>query len=442
MSSRSWLTACLLCVTIAAAGCVPIPVSSVALHARAERRIAVESAPSENQGTFSSPVFDASGALLAVYDSGSNRVRILRGSDLTAIDSLKPTRWPRRLSFSPGGHFLVIETHQGWVDDYLSGRPAPARIDIDSPAAVRDDIQRVEIWNLRTGETIPDLSCDAVETTAPKGGWLWAQKWAITPGYRSSALLEGHFSADETVFSVLCWNGVQQRWDTRHWERLESLPPPPFWNALMGLETAKSLAGNDAASRSADGRMAILRVREKNLGFGTTYLWDRKEFQARKLHGECEARLQPVYALSSDETRIVVVCNKGLGYSIRAWNLGSGLEIPLRDADFGLTRGAPTIRGEGVALSPDGHYLAAALLNLAEALVVTPVPAPIGISRSDLRLWNLEEGRELTSVPIDDLVVHADYFRGVDLAFSPDNETLVVAGRRLRIYRLSELGAG
>ena len=438
----SWSTACLLCVTIIAAGCLPIPVSTVPLHPREERRIAVESAQSEKYGTFSSPVFDTSGALLAAYDSGSGLVWIFHSTDLTPVNSLQPTRRPRRLSFSPGGHFLVIETHQGWVDDYLRGRPSLSRVDIDSPEAVRDDIQRAEVWNLRTGQTISDLSCDAVETSEPEGGWLWARRWAITPGYRSSALLEGHFSADETEFSVLCWNGVQQRWDSRTWERLESLPPPPFWGALMRRETAKSLAGNDTASRSADGRIAVLRVREKSFGFGTTYIWDRKASQAQRLPGECAARLQPVYALSSDGSRIVVVCNKGLGYSIRAWGLGSGQEIPLRDVDFGLLRGAPIIRGEGVALSPDGRYLAVALLNLTEALVVTPLPTPLGISRSDLRLWSLEEGRELVSVPIDDLVVHGDYFRGVDLAFSPDSATLAVAGRRFRIYRLSDLGAG
>lgn len=189
----------------------------------------------ENHGVYSLPAFDVSGGLLASYDSGSDLIHILRSSDLTPIDRLKPTRWPRRLGFPPAGHFPVIETHQGWVDDHLQGKAAHSRVDIDSPEAVRDDIQRVEIWNLQTGQVIKDLSCDAVETVAPEGGWLWARRWAITPGYRSSALLEGHFPADETEFSILCWNGVVQRWDSRSWKRLGDIPPPTAKQALRRL---------------------------------------------------------------------------------------------------------------------------------------------------------------------------------------------------------------
>ena len=135
----------------------------------------------------------------------------------------------------------------------------------------------------------------------------------------------------------------------------------------------------------------------------------------------------------------MAVCNKGIGHAVRAWDLGSGQEIPLADADFGLTRGAPIIRSEGVALSPDCRYLAVALLDQMEALLPNVLLIPAGISRSELRLWSLEDGRELVSVPIDDLVIYADYFRGADLAFSPNNATPAVGGRRLRIYRLSNL---
>jgi len=174
------------------------------------------------------------------------------------------------LSFSPGGNFLVIEAQQGWVDDYLSNKgSSPFRVYIDSPEAVRDDIQRTEIWNLRTGQAIP--------------------------GYLSSALLEAHFSADEKEFSILCWDRVQQRWDSLTWKRLESIPPPVFWNSLMGLMTAKWLAGNGTASRSVDGRIVVLRVREKSFGFGTIYIWDRNSSQTHKLPGECASTLQPVY---------------------------------------------------------------------------------------------------------------------------------------------------
>jgi WD40 repeat protein len=441
MRIKPWFSACLLCASLALSGCVPIPVSTVPLHPREQRPIAVETAPAENAGTYSSPAFDRSGALLAAYDSGGDRVRIFRSADLTLVDSLKPARRPRRLSFSPSGQFLVIEAHQGWVERYLKQGALPQGVDIASPEAIRDDIQRVEVWNPRTGRTIPDLSCDAVSTTEPEGGWLWAKNKAITPGYRSSAILEAHFSADEKTLSMLCWNGVRQRWDSGTWKRIEDLPPPPFWDAMMGFTTAQWLAGDDASTRSVDGRIAILRVRQKNFGFPTTYIWDRDTSLARQLPGDCATRLQPIYALSRDGNRIVTVCNKGLGHAIHAWDLGAGQELPLQGAEFGFARGAPTIRGEAVALSPDGRYLAVALLDLAETLLVGPMPTMAGsISRSDLRLWRLDGGREQVAVPIDELVGHADYFRGVDLAFSPDSARLALGGRRLRIYRLSDLG--
>ena len=440
MRIQPWSTAGLLGVIIIVSGCVPIPVSTVPLHPREERPIAAESVPSENSGTFSSLAFDASGALLAAYDAGGDRIRILRGADLTTMDSLQPSRRPRRLGFSPGGQFLVIEGHQGWVEDYLKKGALPHGVDIDSTAAIRDDIQRVEVWNLRTGQTTPNLSCDAVTVSEPEGGWLWAKKKAITPGYRSSAVLAAHFSADEKVFSVLCWNGARQRWDSRTWTRLEDVPPPPFWDGLMGFTTAHWLAGEDAASRSADGRIAILRIREKSFGFATTYLWDQNASLARPLPGDCATRLQPVYALSRDGKRIVAVCGKGLGHAIRAWDLGIGQELPLRDAEFGVTRGAPVLRGGGVALSPDGRHLAVALLDLMEGIVVTPLPtAGFGISRSDLRVWSLDSGKELVTVSLDDLVVSANYFLGVDLAFSPDGKMLAVGGRRIRLYRMDDL---
>jgi WD40 repeat protein len=440
MLTKPWSKLCFLYLIFVVTDCVPVPVSTVPLHPREERNAAVETAQVENWGTFSSPVFNADGTMLATYDSGSDLVRIFRSLDLTPINSLKPTRRPRRLSFSPSGHFLVIEAYQGWIDDFLSNKTPTGHIPIDSPEAVRDDIQRVEIWDLRTGQTIPDLCCDAVVTSKPQGGWLWARKWTIVPGYRSSGLLEAHFSADGVEFSALCWNGVQQRWDSRNWERLEDIPPPPFWDALMGLTTATWLAQDDAAVRSSDGRIAVLRLREKSFGFGTIYLWDRNTSQARRLPGECASRLLPVYSLTRDGSRIVAACNYGLGYSIRAWNLHSEQEIKLQNANFGFAGGLPTITGGGIAVSPNGQYLAVALLAQMQALLPNVLLIPAAIERSDLRLWNLDEGKELVTVSIDELVGNTGYFGGVDLAFSPDSQTLAVGGKRLRLYRLSELG--
>jgi hypothetical protein len=67
--------------------------------------------------------------------------------------------------------------------------------------------------------------------------------------------------------------------------------------------------------------------------------------------------------MSQNGSRIVGVCNNGLGFSIRVWDLSSGNELPLIDSDFGFTGGMPEIRSEGVALSPDGRYLEVALLR-------------------------------------------------------------------------------
>jgi len=403
-------TACLVCLASVVAGCVPLPVSTVALHQRTERPVALTSAATVNGGSFIAPAFDASGDLLAVYDSGSDRILILRSADLAPLRTLQATRRPRRLGFSPGGHYLIVEAHAGWIEDHLRGKPATGTVDIHSPAAVRDAVQRAEIWKLETAERVLDFACDAVVASEPKGGWLWARNRAITPGYRSSPLLAVFFSGDESEFSALCWNGVRQRWNGRTWQRLDDIPPPGSWSRAAGL--------------------------------GSAYYWDRRQAQPRRLPGRCAPTLQPVFTVSADGSRMAVVCGKGLGHALHVWDLAASSEIPLQGTEFGLARGGPLIRESGLALSSDGRYLAAALLELAEALVVTPIPAPLGVSRSDLRLWDVATGKELAAVPIDDLIASADYFRGVDLAISPDNAKLAVAGVRLRIYRMSDLGAG
>ena len=440
MTVKARINLCLFLLLVMISGCIPVPVSTVPLHPRQDRPVAFETSPAENFGMFSAPAFDATGTYLAVYDSGSNLIRIFRSSDMAPFNTLQPKRRPWRLSFSPHGRFLVIEAHAGWIGDYLSGKKhSAAHVALHSPEAYRDSIQRVEIWNLQTGQTIPDLSCDAVITSEPEGGWLWARKWAIVSGYRHSALLEAHFSSDEEEFSVLCWNGVQQRWDPDSWSRKEDLPAPPFWDSLMRLSPAAWFVDNDAAGRSADGKIAMLRIREKRFGFATLYLWDRHKSQLQRLPGECGSRLLPVYALSRNGKRLVTVCNRGMGYAIRVWELGSGKEISLNDAEFGFKGGLPTITAGGVALSPDGRYLAVSLLEPMEALLPNIFLVPAGIARSDLRLWDVEQGKELAAVPIDNLVAGVGYFSGVDLAFSPDNSLLVLSGRKLRLYRLPDL---
>lgn len=118
----------------------------VPLHPRQERPIALETGSAENFGTFSAPAYDTSGNFLAVFDSGSDLIRVFRSIDLAQVYSIKPTHRPRRLSFSPGGHFLVIEEHSGWIDDFFNHNQtdrvqfASSHVDINSPQAYLDKI--------------------------------------------------------------------------------------------------------------------------------------------------------------------------------------------------------------------------------------------------------------------------------------------------------------
>lgn len=436
---RILAAACGLYLTLA--GCMPVPVSTVPLHPRQERPAAAETPEAENYGSFSSPAFDAGGTRLAVYDSGRDAIRIFAIPELTEIRSMTPARRPRRLSFSPGSRYLIIEAWQGWIEDTLKGRGKnfSSHIDVNAPEAILDNIQRVQIWDLLSGQTIPDLRCDSEAITRPQGGWLWASDWVITPGFRSSPLLEAHFTADETEFCTLCGDGVRQRWDSRTWKRLEDIKAPPFWAALTSLATVEWMANDNPASVAPDGQTVILRMRDKHFGFPTIALWDTRNDQFRHIMEECASRLLPDQALSRDRGRIAVVCNSGIGHAVRVWDLGSDREYFLEGNDFGFVAGLPVITRGGVALSPDGSHLAVALLGQMEALLPNILMVPAGVERSDLRLWNVDQGKELACVAIDEQVGRISYFAGVDVLFSPDSKLLAVAGRKLRIYRVEDL---
>jgi len=419
---------------------MPVPVSTDPFHPRAERPFTAESAESVNFGTFSPIAYDSNGTLLAAYDSGSDIIRIFRGSDLAQIYSHKPSRWPRRLSFSPDNNFLIIETYPGWLENNWRNKEQTSLPDINSPEAVKDNIQRVEVWNIQTDQSVTELQCDDSITSEPKGGWLWAKNKAVKPGFKSSPLLEAHFSNDEREFSVLCWDGIQQRWDSLTWSRLDNIPPPPFWHFGMGLmTTAKYMMENNGTSRTADGYIVLFMGRTNDSKNGTVFIWNIDVNRTYKLSGECSTFLDPVYALSGNRNKIAVMCNKDIGKSLRVWSLDSEKELSLSGADFGLSKGFGDITSESVALSPDGQYLALAFLGQMEALLINPLLIPAAILRSDLRLWVLEDGRELVSIGIDDLNGNTYRGRSLSLAFSPDNKHLVIGGRRLRIYNLTDL---
>ena len=419
---------------------MPVPVSTDIFHPRSERPFAAESAQSADFGTFSPIAYDTTGTLLAAYDSGSDIIRVFRSSDLMQMSSHKPSRWPRRLSFSPEGNFLIIETHPDWLEKHWRNREPTSLPDINSPEAVKDSIQRVEVWNVHSAKSVTELQCDNSITSEPQGGWLWAKNKAVTPGVKTSPLLEAHFSDDEREFSILCWDGIRQRWDSHTWERLDNIPPPSFWDSGMGLmTTAKYIMGNNGTGGTASGVIVLFMGRTKSSGNGTVYIWNMDASHAYTLPGECSTFLNPAYALSGNMSKIAVICNRDIGKALRVWSLAPEKERPLSGADFGVSKGFGDITNESVALSPDGQYAALAFRGQMEALLINPLLIPAAILRSDLRLWRLEDGRELVSVGIDDLDGNISMGRSLSLAFSPNNTHLAIGGRRLRIYTLADL---
>jgi WD40 repeat protein len=436
MNRNTLPAACLALAVIVTSGCLlpPIP-SKVLFHRRESHPILTESAPLEKNGAFSCPAFNSTGEYIAVYNSGINRVQILRSSDLSVVNSFEPVHRPMRLSFSPSGNFLIVQTYQRWVEDYLTAKPEPKNIKIDSPDAVRDDIQEVEVWYLRREQTFKSFRCSAEETTTPKGRGLWARKEVLIPGYRSSAILLSNFSSDDSVFSILCHSGTEHQWNSQTWQSLKDISPPPFWRELTRAENATYWAQTNAAGRSNDGRIVVLILHEKKIGSGATFVWDRTLNQTWPLPRKCSDGSIPIYSTSADRKRLVLAC----GSALRVWDLESRQEIHLKGASFGLFKGMVKLRGAGVAISPDGRYVAAALLHLVEAIV-----APGTTTRDDLRIWDLTQGEEVAAVPIEDLSFYTDYpynRLGLDLAFSPDSAVLAVGGKRLRLYRTSQLVA-
>ena len=397
-----------LCAILAITGCVPVPVNTVPFHFREDRPVAVESAPLEN-GAYALPTFDSTGNRLAVYDSGSESVKVLRSSDLSLLSEVKPENRPVRLYFSPQNNFIIIQTLL--KSSIVSVRNSRAW-----------EHERVEVWDLKNGRLILNTGCTGVPH-----------------------VLESQFSADEAKFSILCENGTQQCWETKSWQTIKNLPPPHFWEEIV--PAGEPVEGRyTKARRSNDGRFIalqfyLLKASDSNY---TSYItrWDRNTSLASKIPFDCRHdQFLPFQSLSSDGNRIAVICLKSGGLSMRVWDYSSGKEVPLDDARVGILSGAGIdvqIREEGVALSPDGRYLAVALLNLDKMLLGSPfvllgIP-PMVLHRSDFRLYSLEQGRELIAMPIENLL-----YKGIDITFSPDSSMLAIADKRLRIYRLKDL---
>jgi YD repeat-containing protein len=422
-------------IAVLLGGCVavPVPVSTVPLHPRQPAPAAVESAPTEPGGRYHALAFDADGQRLAAHDTGSGRVRLFDPASLAPLQDVLPVRLPRRLGFSPEGGWLVLQAHDGFISDHLAGRARPERVDIDAPEAMLDMIERVEVHGLRGEQPLVDLQCDEVHTVPPQGGWLWARRWAINPGARISSVLDATVSADDTTLTLLCEGGREQRWDLRTGARLADGAPPGFGPALR-------LAGSRTSS--PDGAVIALALYAPGQPPKQVHLWDRRTDILRPAPGKCPLGEVPRQALSADGRRIVLLCEHGLGQAIRVWELDTARERPLKKAGFGLAGGLPVLRADGVAISPDGRHVAAALVSLMSGMVVSPLlpGTALGLERSDLRIWRVDDGREVAAIDIDDLVVHpTDALRGIDLAFSPDGRLLVLAGKRLRVFRWEDL---
>ena len=237
-----------ICAILAITGCVPVPVNSVPLHFREDRPVAVESAPLEN-GAYALPTFDSTGNRLAVYDSGSDSVKVLRSSDLSLLSEIKPKNRPVRLYFSPQNNFLIIQTLL--KSSIVSVRNSMAW-----------EYERVEVWDLKDGRLILNTGCTGVPH-----------------------LLESHFSADEAKFSILCENGTQQSWETTSWQSIENLPPPHFWEEILPTDEAVESRYTKARS-SIDGRFIalqfyLLRASDSNYKSYITR-WDRNTNLAMK----------------------------------------------------------------------------------------------------------------------------------------------------------------
>lgn len=429
----SWIVVVLLL-----GGCVavPVPVSTVPLHPRQQAAAAAESAAAEAGGRYHALAFDADGQRLAADDSGSGQVRLFETQALQPLQAIVPSRHSQRLRFSPGGGWLVVEAYDGQKIDILAGRRRPDRVDIDAPEATLDLIERVEVHGLDGGAPpLVDLQCDDVLTSPPQPGWLWAKRWAIAPGARISNVLDAAVSDDDATLTLLCGSGRTQRWNLRSGARLADDAAPAFGSALR-------LAGLSRPSRSPDGAVIALALHAPGQPAGQVHLWERSANVLRPLPGDCRLGAVPRQAFSRDGRRIVLLCGHGLGQAVRVWDLNAPRELPLTGAAFGLAGGMPTLRAEGVAISPDGRHVAAALVGLATAAVVSPLlpGSALGLERSDLRIWRVDDGRELAAIDIDDLVVRPnDALRGIDLSFSPDGKLLVLSGRRLRAYRWTDL---
>lgn len=397
-----------LCAILAITGCVPVPVNSVPLHFREDRPVAVESAPLEN-GAYALPTFDSTGNLLAVYDSGSDSVKVLRSSDLSLLSEIKPKNRPVRLYFSPLNNFLIIQT-------LLKSSIVSARNPMMS------EYEKVEVWNLKDGRLILNTGCASVPY-----------------------LLESYFSANEEKFSILCENGTRQSWETTSWQSIENLPTPHFWEEILPSDESVKSRYTKARS-SLDGRFIALQfyligARDSNYKSYITR-WDTNTNLAHEIPFDCRHdQFLPFQNLSSDGNIIAIICLRSVGLSMRVWDYSLGKEVPLDDARLGILSGAGIdvqIREEGVALSPDGRYLAVAILNLDKMLIGSPfvlmgIP-PIVLHRSDLRLYGLDQHRELIAIPIENLL-----YKGIDLTFSADSSMLAIADKRIRVYRLRDL---
>lgn len=420
----------LLFLAVLLTGCIPIPVptSTVMFHPREQLPPATATSDAIKYSQYVLPTFDRNGERLAVYDWRSDEIKILRTRDLAHLMSLKPSRWPKKIYFSPEGNYIVVLTEGDWVDKGMRMKQPPIQghVDINSPEAILDWIEQVEIWDIKKNHKIKEACCDDVISIKPEGGWLWASNWTIRPGLKRSMIHDSKVSDDGNRLSLLCQNGVIQHWDLNHGNRLTDEPPPPYWD--------KRMSHDENAIRASNDRQSVLI----NL-LGKYGLWEEAN-RTLEFFDECLATYrQPSIPFSNDNKRIVLICHEGpIGIKLKIWDKFLRKEMPLQNSTFGMDGGA-IIHGNGVVISPDGKYLAAVLEAQLAAIYPSLPSLPMGNVQTDLRIWDIDTGEEIKNFDLNKIA--SDEYKGVQLAFSPDGLYMAVAGRKLLIYQIADLVA-
>lgn len=402
---------------LTASGCAPIPVNTVPLHLRDKRPIVYETPPSKN-GYYSFITFHPDGKKLAFYDSENQSIKILSVDNFVQTKEFKTKNSPVSMRFSPLGKFIVAETV------LKSGYPFVSRQ--ASTNYSKWEEKRVEIIDFNTGNISINTRCDA-----------------------QFPFIGHYFSHDELEFSLLCGNGEQQNWEVPTWKRKNNTLLPSFFEK-EGVISKTNQKENDQkidpkSTYSKDDRYIAISYSKLDPGkevkgfrdMKNIAIYDRNTSLYSIISPECQAVTIAENGFSNDGRKVAILCKENISSSVEIWRNEDEKTIPEKKFVFGYNAGLGTIRPEGVALSPDGKHVAIAILGMVEALLVHPLvlfAPPLGMTRSDLRVYSMDKDRELVAISIEKMLEN-----GPDLAFSPDGSLLALADKTIRIYKTNDL---